>query len=138
MASSDVPRISAARIPAFLEAFNATVPTGTPLGICKIESTESQPSIELDDLIGTPITGNTVTEATIPGKCAAPPAPAIITFNPLSLAVAAYSIILCGVRCADTTVTSCGISKCLRISEAACITFKSLSLPIIIPTKGFM
>ncbi len=38
--------------------------------------------MELDDLIGTPMTGNVVKDATIPGKWAAPPAPAIITFNP--------------------------------------------------------
>ena len=39
-------------MPAFFAAFNATVATGTPFGICKIERTESQPSIELLDLIG--------------------------------------------------------------------------------------
>ena len=43
---------------------------------------------------GTPITGSVVTAATIPGKCAAPPAPAMITFNPRSFAFWAYSIIL--------------------------------------------
>ena len=32
--------------------------------------------------IGTPITGTTVCDAIIPGKWAAPPAPAIITLNP--------------------------------------------------------
>ena len=57
-------------MPAFFAAFRATVATGTPFGICKIERTESHPSIELDDLIGTPITGNEVIDATIPGKCA--------------------------------------------------------------------
>ena len=55
-------------MPAFFAPLSATVATGTPLGICKIESTESQPSIELDDLIGTPITGRVVMEAIIPGK----------------------------------------------------------------------
>ena len=48
-----LPIIWAARIPAFFAPFNATVATGTPPGICKIDKTESQPSIELDDLIGT-------------------------------------------------------------------------------------
>src|SRR5258708_725157 len=64
-----VPIIWAARIPAFLAPLRATVATGTPLGICRIDNTESQPSIELDDLTGTPITGNDVSEATIPGRC---------------------------------------------------------------------
>jgi hypothetical protein len=76
-----------ANIPAFLAAFKATVATGTPLGICKIDKIESHPSMELEDLIGTPITGKLVIAAIIPGKCAAPPAPAMIIFNPLSLAV---------------------------------------------------
>ena len=60
--------ISAASIPAFFAAFKATVATGTPFGICKMERTESHPSIELEDFIGTPITGSGVIEATIPGK----------------------------------------------------------------------
>src|SRR5882724_8168854 len=83
MVLSKVPMICAANIPAFFEPFNATVATGTPDGICKMERTESHPSIELEDLMGTPITGRDVSDATIPGKCAAPPAPAIITFKPL-------------------------------------------------------
>ena len=33
-------------------------------------------------MIGTPITGNFVNEAVIPGRCADPPAPAIITLIP--------------------------------------------------------
>src|SRR5688572_5047617 len=61
---SNVPMISAANIPAFFAAFKATVATGTPFGICKIERTESHPSMLLDDLIGTPMTGNGVIEAT--------------------------------------------------------------------------
>ena len=60
--------------------------TGTPPGICRMDKTESQPSIELDDFTGTPITGIGVIEATIPGRCAAPPAPAITTLIPLSYA----------------------------------------------------
>ncbi len=38
--------------------------------------------MEFLDLTGTPITGKGLMEATIPGKCAAPPAPAMITFIP--------------------------------------------------------
>ena len=58
-------------------------------GIWTIESKESQPSRELADFTGTPITGMVVIAATIPGRCAAPPAPAIITFNPRVSAVEA-------------------------------------------------
>src|ERR1700730_623217 len=49
MVSSNEPMIEAARIPAFFAAFKATVATGTPLGICKIDKTESHPSMELED-----------------------------------------------------------------------------------------
>jgi hypothetical protein len=49
--------ICAASIPAFFAAFSATVATGTPLGIWRIDRTESHPSIELEDFTGTPITG---------------------------------------------------------------------------------
>ena len=42
----------AARSPAFLAPFNATVATGIPPGICKIDKIESQPSIEFEDFKG--------------------------------------------------------------------------------------
>jgi hypothetical protein len=60
----------------------ATVATGTPPGICKIDKTESHPSIELLDFTGTQLLVIGDIDATIPGKCAAPPAPAIITEMP--------------------------------------------------------
>ena len=68
MVTLKVPIICAAKIPAFFAAFRATVAAGTPLGICKIDKTESHPSIELEDFMGTPITGKVVILATIPGK----------------------------------------------------------------------
>ena len=39
-------------------------------------------------------------------------------------------------KLSETTVTSCNMSNCFSKSDAACITFRSLSLPIIIPTNG--
>ena len=63
-----MPIIWAAKIPAFLAPSNATVATGTPPGICKIDKIESHPSIEFLDLTGTPITGKGDSEAIIPGK----------------------------------------------------------------------
>ena len=44
-----------------------------------------------------------VCAATIPGRWAAPPAPAMITFRPWPSAPCAYSAIHAGVRWADTT-----------------------------------
>src|SRR5262249_35634864 len=51
----------------------ASVPTGTPPGICTIDSRESMPfSAWLST--GTPSTGSGVMEAVMPGRWAAPPA----------------------------------------------------------------
>ena len=56
-----------------------------------IEYKESKPFNVLD-MIGTPITGQGTCAANTPGKCAAPPAPAIITFTFLCFKLFAYSI----------------------------------------------
>src|SRR3970282_2189205 len=53
----------------------ATVATGTPLGICTIDSNESRPLSEVDG-IGTPMTGSGDNAATTPGSAAAPAAAA--------------------------------------------------------------
>jgi hypothetical protein len=68
----------------------ASVPTGMPPGICMIESSESLPSSAWV-FIGTPNTGSGVIAAAMPGKWAAPPAPAMITLKPLSRALWAKS-----------------------------------------------
>ena len=59
----------------------AKVATGTPPGICTMDSSESMP-LSACDSTGTPSTGSDVSDAVIPGRCAAPPAPAMITFSP--------------------------------------------------------
>jgi hypothetical protein len=64
----------------------ASVPTGTPAGIWTIDSSESRPdSARLST--GTPSTGSTVWAAIIPGRWAAPPAPAMITSMPRAAAL---------------------------------------------------
>ncbi len=68
----------------------ASVPTGTPAGICTIDSRLSMPFSALLST-GTPNTGSGVIAAVMPGRCAAPPAPAMMTFRPRSRAAAAYS-----------------------------------------------
>ena len=75
----------------------ASVPTGTPLGICTIDSSESSP-FSAFDITGTPRTGNTVFAATMPGRWAAPPAPAMITSMPRASAPVANSCRSTGVR----------------------------------------
>jgi hypothetical protein len=66
----------------------ATVATGTPRGICTIESSESMPLSDAEST-GTPMTGSAVFAAVMPGRCAAPPAPAMMTSMPRSAAVSA-------------------------------------------------
>ena len=66
----------------------AKVCTGIPAGIWTIERSESMPSRAFD-WTGTPMTGKTVMAAAMPGRWAAPPAPAMITFKPRFLAVRA-------------------------------------------------
>jgi hypothetical protein len=63
----------------------ASVPTGMPAGICTIERRLSWPDRALVSM-GTPKTGRVVMEAVIPGRCAAPPAPAMMTRKPSPLA----------------------------------------------------
>src|SRR5690606_24240589 len=95
----------------------ASVPTGTPAGICAIDSSESMP-FKAFERIGTPSTGRLVFAAVMPGRCAAPPAPAMMTSMPRDAAVDAYSKSRSGVRCADTTRTSCGTPSDSRVSAA--------------------
>ena len=78
----DLSRQQALRAPA---SPTARVPTGTPAGIWAIDRRESRPSWNLEAM-GTPSTGRSVIEAVMPGRCAAPPAPAIITLIPAFLA----------------------------------------------------
>ena len=71
---------------------------------------------------GTPITGSGVTEASIPGRWAAPPAPAMMTSIPRSWARLPKLIIWSGMRWADTTPTSAAMSNSDSASTAADMT----------------
>jgi len=82
---STAARIRTASRPALRAPPTATVATGTPAGIWTIESSESRPSRFFSGT-GTPITGSGVTAASMPGRWAAPPAPAMITASPRSAA----------------------------------------------------
>ena len=90
---------------------------GMPAGICTIDSSESMP-FSVFDCTGTPSTGSEVLAAVMPGRCAAPPAPAMMTSRPRSRAVAAYSNSRSGVRWAETTRTSCGTPSFSSVSAA--------------------
>src|SRR5215468_2016094 len=66
----------------------ASVPTGTPAGIWAMERRLSRPLSALLST-GTPKTGSGVSEATMPGRWAAPPAPAMIALRPRPRAASA-------------------------------------------------
>mmetsp|Transcript_41696 Transcript_41696/g.91533 ORF Transcript_41696/g.91533 Transcript_41696/m.91533 type:complete len:244 (+) Transcript_41696:443-1174(+) len=133
--ASPIPSIRTARRPALAALPMATVATGTPFGICTIDRRESLPE-SVDVLTGTPMTGSGVIAAAMPGRWAAPPAPAMMTRSPRCSALVAYWYSRCGVRCAETMVSSKGTPKCSRISAAARIVGKSESEPMITPTSG--
>ena len=123
-------------MPALRAALIPTVATGIPGGICTIDNSESQPSMVA--LIGTPITGMLVIEAITPGKAAAIPAPAIITFKPLPEADFANFSTSSGVLCAERALISNGTCSSFRIFAASSITGRSEVLPIIILTSAFI
>src|SRR4029077_12145851 len=76
-------RMRAARAAAFFGLSTPTVATGTPGGICTIESSASSPSsTDFEERSGTPMTGSSVWAATTPGRAAARPAPQISTLSP--------------------------------------------------------
>mmetsp|Transcript_3420 Transcript_3420/g.13818 ORF Transcript_3420/g.13818 Transcript_3420/m.13818 type:complete len:268 (+) Transcript_3420:190-993(+) len=137
-AGSTAPTMRAARRPALAALPMATVATGTPLGICRMLSAASTPDrpAAVEGVQGTPITGSGVMAATMPGRWAAPPAPAMMQRRPRAAAERAYSNMRSGVRCALTMVTSQPTPSSSSASAAARMVGRSLSLPIMMPTMG--
>ena len=121
---------------AFCAALTPTVATGMPGGICMIENMASKPSSI--PLMGTPMTGSDVDAAMTPGRAAAIPAAAIITLMPLSAAPLAKASTASGVRWAERAFNSNGISFSSSHLHAFSITGRSLVLPMIILTSGFI
>ena len=72
----------------------------------------------------------------MPGRCAAPPAPAMSTRSPRSSADDAYSKSRSGVRCAETTRCSNGTPSSSSVSAAWRIVSQSEREPMISPTRG--
>src|SRR6185503_945651 len=71
----------------------------------------------------------------MPGRCAAPPAPAMITSIPRSSAPLANSAIHTGVRWAETMCFSCATPKRSRIAAACCIVSQSDDEPMTTATR---
>ena len=88
------------------------------------------------DWMGTPKTGRGVRLAIMPGRCAAPPAPAMMMRMPRSWADWAYSAIQSGVRWAETMRDSQGMASWARVSAACCMVGRSERLPMTMATMG--
>src|SRR5688572_5317538 len=114
-----------------------TVATGTPGGICTVDSSASSP-FSAEESTGTPITGAVVCAATTPARCAAAPAPTIKTFTPRAGASRTSRMTRSGERCADATVVSDAMPRSRNTSTAPCITGASESEPIRIRTDTFI
>src|SRR5262245_47398815 len=122
---------------AFREPLTETHATGTPGGICTIESSASRPLMTLlEEVSGTPITGRSLYEATTPGSAAAIPAPAMSTLVPRSAAVDAYSATPRGSRWADRTWSPPEIPRSSNSTQAGSMASRSDSEPMRIPTSG--
>src|SRR5204863_9830292 len=114
ISSSWTPRISTARIAALTAASTPTVAIGTPVGICAVIASASLPTIWGAVAIGTPITGRIVRAATAAARCPDRPVEQMMTFNPRSKAIRAYSSTRSGLREDDMMLISCGIPNFSR------------------------
>src|SRR5258708_1936656 len=62
----------------------------------------------------------------------------MMTATPRDSAPETYSIVSFGVRCADRTRLSWGMSNCVNTASACCIVSQSDLLPIIMTTSGLL
>src|ERR1700730_1002183 len=108
-------------------------PPGPPAGICTIEYNESCPP-SAGVSMGTPKTGSAVSAAVMPGRWAAPPAPAMMILKPAALAPCANATSRSGVRCAETIRAAKPILSASRRAAAWRIVSQSDSLPRIMAT----
>src|SRR3954469_13273885 len=81
--------------------------------------------------MGTPNTGSSVSDAAMPGKCAAPPAPAMMILKPAALAPLANANSRSGVRWAETMRFSQSMASAASVSAAWRMVSQSDWLPIM-------
>src|SRR5580693_1021391 len=84
--------------------------------------------------MGTPNTGSSVSDAVMPGRCAAPPAPAMMILKPAVLAPLAKANSRSGVRCAETIRLSHPTPSAVRVSAAWRMVSQSDWLPMMMAT----
>ncbi len=101
-----------------------------------MDSSESMP-LSAFDCTGTPSTGTRVLDAVIPGRCAAPPAPAMIAAKPR---LSAFAVVEQQVRCAmggnhlhfmRYAELFQQLGGRLQVSQSDCE-------PMMMPTSGFI
>src|SRR5687767_22763 len=134
-------RISAARMPAFAAPASpsATVATGTPRGICAVDSSASSPpATAFGATSGTPITGSVTSAAMLPARCAAPPAAAMTTLIPRPSRPIAHSCSASGVRCAESTRVSDSTPSAFSVSSATSIVARSDAEPMTMATRALI
>ncbi len=107
-------------------------------GACGADSKGGDMPLSARDCTGTPSTGSRVFAAVMPGRCAAPPAPAMSTSMPRPAAAEAYSNSRSGVRCAETTRTSWAMPSLSSNSPAGRRHSQSEAEPMMMPTSGFI
>src|SRR6185437_4986877 len=115
----------------------ASVPTGIPAGICTMEYSESTPDSALDSM-GTPNTGSSVSDAVMPGRWAAPPAPAMMILKPAAFAPLAKANSRSGVRCAETMCFSLPTPSAVRVSAVWRMVSQSDWLPMMMAIGAVM
>src|SRR5450631_289188 len=86
------------------------------------------------DSMGTPNTGSSVSDAVMPGRCAAPPAPAIRILKPAALAPLAKANSRSGVRWAEMMCFSLAIPRVFKVSAACRMVSQSDWLPMMMAT----
>src|SRR6266536_5372607 len=100
-----------------------------------MDNSESSPLSDGDSM-GTPSTGKVVLAAQTPGKCAAPPAAAMMISNPRWAAAERYSNKASGARCAEIACASHGTLSSSKVAAQCCMVSQSDLLPARIPTRG--
>ena len=113
----------------------ASVPTGTPAGICTMESSESTP-LQRAALDGHAEHRHGRLRRDHAGQVRRAARARDDDFEPARLGLAANSAISSGVRCAETTRHSCGTPNCFSTSAAWRIVSQSDLLPMMTATRG--
>ena len=105
-----------------LKDINLHIEQGDIFGIIGMSGAGKSTLVRCINFLEQPTSGSVVIDATMPGRCAAPPAPAMMTPMPRLRAVLAYSHSRSGVRWALTTRFSNSTPNASSVATASAIT----------------